>query len=116
MAESTSDRHTLLKRFQNFYRQLQCCNKEAVLQLMRIQESDNRSVFGRNCAYIKSRLGVQHVPDGVIDSIPVFSVPVGCEWKLPVISDLMDFKRGLSHIGDFSLEETCLLLNRLCSN
>ena len=62
-------RHTLLKRFQNFYRQLKSCNKEAVHQLMRVQESDNRSVFGRNCSYIKTRLEVQQVLDGDIDPI-----------------------------------------------
>ena len=83
---------------------------------MRLQESDNRSVFGRNCSYIKTRLQVHHVLDGDIDSIPAYPIPEGCEWKLSVIRDLVDFKRGLTHLGDLSLEETSYMLNRLCSN
>ena len=108
-------RHTILKRFQNFHRQLLNCDKDIVHQLVRVQESDHRSVFGRNCSYIKSRLGVERVQDGDIDSLPVFSVPEGENWRLRHVADLVDVKRGLVHLGDFTIEETSNILNRLCT-
>ena len=109
-------RHTMLKRFQNFHQQLLNCDKDIVHQLVRLQESDNRSVFGRNCAYIKTRLGVAHVHDGDIYSLRTYPVPEGDTWKLPHIRYLVDFKRGILQLGDFTLGEMSPVLNRLCTD
>ena len=109
-------RHIILKRFQNFHAQLKACNKEEVHQLVRLQECDDRSVFGRNCRYIKERLGVQRIEDAHIDSIPSYPIPEDSAWKTIVITDLIDLKRGLLHIGEFTAQEASRLLNNLCSN
>ena len=109
-------RHSVLKRFKNFYHQLAACDKEAVHHLMRLQEYDDRSIFGRNCSYVKSRLAVQRIQDAAIDSIPSYIVPDGCGWKLQIISEVMDHKRGLLTIGDLTAQEATMILNNLCSN
>ena len=114
LTEGKHIRVKLLKRFQNFYKQLESSRKREVLQLIRLTKSDNRSVFGRNCRYLLERTGAQNVCEADFN-IKIYPVPEGCDWKLSVINELMDFKRGLINIDLVTQEEAGQIIDNLCS-
>ena len=82
----------VLKRFQNFYKQLQRCGKSEVLQLIRLTQNDNRSIFGRNCMHLLQKTKARSICEADIDSLSIYPVPEESEWKLSVIRDLIDCK------------------------
>ena len=90
----THIRTKLITRFKNFYRQLQNSGKEEVLHLVKIQERDQRSIFGRNVAYTKRLCHSSSMDNADTRSHVVYEVPHNCAWKLSVLTEVTQFQRG----------------------
>ena len=106
----------LLKRFQNFCRQLENSEKPAVLELMRMAKQDPRSVFGRNYRYILEKSSAEAMSEANIINVPTYRIPEDGAWKLPVIIELIDFKRDLVHLDAITRQEAEEIINYLCSS
>ena len=106
----------LLKRFQNFCRQLENSEKPAVLELMRMAKQDPRSVFGRNYRYILEKCSAETMTEANIINVPTYRIPEDGAWKLPVIIELIDFKRDLVHLDAITRQDAEEIINYLCSS
>ena len=109
-------RRKLVSRFQNFYRQLSNCGKEEVLHLMRLQEHDQRSTFGRNVAYIKRLCNSDSIINADTRSLVVYPAPPNSVWKLSVITELIQYQRGIVDLSHLSHNEAKDIIETLCSN
>ena len=112
----THIRTKLITRFKNFYRQLQNSGKEEVLHLVKIQERDQRSIFGRNVAYTKRLCHSSSMDNADTRSHVVYEVPHNCAWKLSVLTELIQFQRGTVDLPNLSHDEATELINILCSD
>ena len=109
-------RQKLMCRFKNFYRQLKNSGKEEVLQLMQLQQCDNRSIFGRNVAYLCRTCSSQSIESCDVHSLSIYPVPDNSGWKLPYISELIGVNEGLAEMSQFTSTEVKYILDCLCSN
>ena len=105
----------LMNRFKNFYMQLKNSNRAEVLHLLRLQERDQRSVFGRNCSLVCNLAHSQSVPDADINSISVNPVPVGEEWKCEFLKELLSVRRGDGTVAQFTQQELDEMIHFICT-
>ena len=93
----------LLKRFLKFVNSIMKTNKPSLKFLLATVATDARSVTGSNLRSILLNTGVQVVPGHtLVSSIKnrkLQEVPVGEEWKVPLIHSLLEIRSG-----EFKLE------------
>lgn len=99
----------LAARFKSFYTQLLESNRPEVLHLLRIQQCDARSTFGRNCRHLGISMSA---PDPFRDRVHTPSN--GDKWKLSMITELIQCRVGGLHIPVFNNEEVEVLIRELC--
>ena len=104
----------LLLRFRNFYAQLKNSNRPEILNLLHLQERDLRSVFGRNCALVCDLTNSSSVPDADINSISLYPVPIGDEWKCQFVEELLSVRSGGGTVSQFTKQELDELVNFIC--
>ena len=105
----------LLNRFKNFHTQLMNSNRSEVLHLLRLQERDQRSVFGRNCTLVCNLTDSQSVSDADMNSISVYPVPLGDEWKCEFLEELLSIRRGEGTVTHFTQQELDELIHFICT-
>ena len=105
----------LLNRFKNFYKQLKNSDRPEVRHLLRAQEKDQRSVFGRNCTLVCNLTNSLSVLDADINSVLVDSPPVGEEWKCGMLDELLSVQRGHGTVEHFTQQELDELRNFICT-
>ena len=105
----------LMNRFKNFYMQLKNSNRAEVLHLLRLQERDLRSVFGRNCSLVCNLTHSLSVSDADLNSISVHPVPVGEEWKCEFLKELLSVRRGDGTVANFTQQELDELIHFICT-
>ena len=96
---------TLSKRFLKFCGQIKSCGKIEVLHLFEKQKLDNRSSFGRNynniIIYNK-------------DYSKNYKVSVDNEWRIALVSDLVQMKLNSSQSLNFNQDEIQMMLVHAC--
>ena len=103
------------KRFVKFCSQITNSARKEVLHLYRIQRYDLRSTFGKN--YYNAFLNPKDYENN-------YRCPLGEEWKIPIIKELLNvklgnlqikcLKLGNSVLGEFTKEEINSILIELC--
>ena len=83
---------------------------------MRMAKQDPRSVFGRNYRYILEKSSAEAMSEANIINVPTYRIPEDGAWKLPVIIELIDFKRDLVHLDAITRQEAEEIINYLCSS
>ena len=88
----------LLKRFMKFVNSMMKSNKPSLKFLLATVAADARSVNGSNLRSILLSTGVQLVPGRTlvysINIKKLHEVPVGEEWKVPLIHSLIEIRSG----------------------
>ena len=92
----------LYARFLNFINSIHNSSKPALRYLYSISASDVRSVTGSNLRSILVNTGLQAIP-GTLQSELVkkhilHDVPIGEEWKIPLIHSLLEVQAGATQI------------------
>ena len=54
--------------------------------------------------------------DANIIDVPTYRIPEDGAWKLPVIIELIDFKRDLVHLDAVTRQDAEEIINYLCSS
>jgi len=100
---------TTFFRFHRFYKQLISSKRPEVLHLMRLQQCDARSTFGRNCR----NLGISmDSPDPFGDLIHL--PPEQDEWKVPMLKELIQCRAGRAEIAVLDRQEIDFLIRDIC--
>ena len=92
----------LYARFLNFINSIHNSSKPALRYLYSISASDVRSVTGSNLRSILVNTGLQAIP-GTLQSEAIkkhilHDVPIGEEWKIPLIHSLLEVQAGATQI------------------
>ena len=104
----------LIKRFINFYQRIRDNSNPNIALLHSVQSQDMRSVFGRNVRNICRDAGVDQLDQVDLSCITVNPVPEEEEWRIPLISDILDTIS--KNPGFLNKEELALMLSHLCTN
>ena len=93
ITNKTHIRVSLLRRFVNFYTALALCPKPEIVHLAHLQKSDQRSVFGRNCAQICNEFNVNSINELDCRDICMPSImEERQEWRIPMLMDLINMR------------------------
>ena len=94
----------LVKRFINFYKSIEKCDKPHLKYLLEIQKNDARSVFGRNVRNICSEAGTDSISLVNLDNIEYVPLPINEHWRIPLLNDLLEARAGRAFV-DLSRRE-----------
>ena len=96
---------TLSKRFSKFCSQIKNCGKPEVIDLFNRQKFDSRSIFGKN---------YRDIIANNIDFGENYNVPLGGEWRVPLIRDILDIRANQATLEHFSAEAVSMFLTEAC--
>ena len=93
------------RRFIKFCAQITNSNKPEVLHLYHKQKYDLRSTFGRNFSNI-----ILNKKNYYLN----YTCPVGDEWKIPTIKELLEIKNNNRTLDFFTTDDIQFILRNLC--
>ena len=105
----------LVKRFTQFCKTLSTCDKPQLKYLSKIQQTDYRSVFGRNVRNICEEAKVSTLDEVFISNISYMPTPRDEEWRIPLVIELLELKAGRLN-SNLTIQEIETILNDTCSN
>ena len=96
----------LFSRFASFHQSLLSCEKFQVRYLARLQQADQRTVFGRTLFKIGQECDTNVPSKAVVKrKIKCFAVQEAETWRPPLLSDLVKVREDISTLPGFSLAE-----------
>ena len=112
-------KNLIIKRFIKFSCKLAHSDNVYIRTLHNLQKADPRSIYGRNIGGICRLFGVTNldqvdVSSSSMSSIPVNPVPVGEEWRVSMMHDLLHERN--SNSGFITDEQIYIMLHHICCN
>ena len=95
----------LLNRFVKFYKQISTADQDIIRVLYSKQNTDVRSIFGRNCDYIRTACNVQHVSDAKFSNELFFRIPPGCDATIEMLKELLSVRNFELSISESDKDE-----------
>ena len=89
-------------------------NDPNIKLLHQCQKSDWRSVYGRNTMNICREAGVNCMAEVDVDSIEVNPLPIGEEWRVGLLGDLLRERENSS--GFLSQDQLSIVMDLVCTN
>ena len=105
----------LVKRFIKFATTLSNCDKPHLRYLHELQKCDSRSVYGRNCRNICKEAEVHDIKDASHLDIKYEMINPEQEYKLSLISELIEMRAGRLDCN-LTKKEVQVMLDNLCSD
>ena len=103
----------------DFYRSLISSSKVSVRFLARLIENDRRTVLGRSLYTLCRISNVQTndflTPQTVKNMVKYFEIPDSEEWRIDMMTELLQLRRDSLTIPGFSQEEIQCLLDFVCT-
>ena len=110
----------LASRLVTFHKSLVTSNKFPVRFLSRLNETDLRTVLGRNIRVLLDECGLQRLDqlstNNVKKNCCYFNVPMEQQWRLPLISELLQVKSNILNLGEYMKTEVEDMLKYLCTS
>ena len=109
----------MVSRYVAFYRSLISSSKVSVRFLARLIENDRRTVLGRSL-YTLCRISNVQTNDfltqqTVKNMVKYFEIPDSEEWRIDMMTELLQLRRDSLTIPGFSQEEIQCLLDFVCT-
>ena len=108
----------MARRFINFVNTIRKSKKVALKSLLKVVETDTRSVTGHNlrCLLLKSK--AEHVQElnPKDESFKYREVPAGEEFRIDFIKEIIEVKNNKSEVPGFTMEELDEILQHLCGS
>ena len=110
----------LSSRFVKFVDTLTSSKKTSIRYLASLAKEDRRTLCGRTLDKIKMEIGGESfaslTPKAVKDNLKYFPVPEIELWRVDVLLDLMNTRRGKCSIADFNSVEIEKMIDDICSS
>ena len=94
VSQNSHLKEKLVQRFLKFYQTLKTCDKPHRKYLMKLQESDYRSVFGSNVNSITAEASAEDISEVLRSDISYAPVPPDEEWRIPLLLELLEIRAG----------------------
>ena len=102
----------LLKRFVKFHNTILATDSNLIKILFEVQNSDVRSVFGRNCIMARNLCGTSNLTCNNISQHVVYPIPAGEKWSFSLVHELLYLRIYGSTL--LNTEEIDRILNLIC--
>ena len=102
----------IIKRFLKFNQGIASSSNTHIRTLYKYQSTDNRSCYGRNIRNICRDAGTSDISAVELTNIQVNPVPVGEEWRVPLLKDLINDQHAYDSF--FTKGQTEVLMNIVC--
>ena len=97
LTDSLHPKVMLCSRFASFHQSLLSCDKFQVRYLARLQQADQRTVFGRTLFKIGQECDTNFPSKAVVKKkMKYFAVPEVEAWRPPLLSDLLKVREDIS--------------------
>ena len=109
----------LSSRYVKFVSSLSSCNKSAVRYLASLCQGDNRTLLGRTTSRIalESNVGLENLqPNDVKLNLKYFPVPEEQEWRVSILSELLDVRSSNSVIENLTLVDVNQFIDIICTS
>ena len=107
----------LCSRLVNFTKQLKLCAKPAVNLLAMLYLGDRRTTLGKNISRMKAELeGTFLSSSNIRKNLRYFAIPEEENWRLIYLEELLALKDMKMTMENFTVEDTKLMLNALCTS
>ena len=110
----------LASRLVTFHKSLVTSNKFPVRFLSRLNKKDLRTVLGRNMKVILDECGLPRLDqlsaNLVKQNCCYFNVPMEQQWRLPLVSELLQVRGKNLHLGGYENTEVETMLKYLCTS
>ena len=110
----------LASRFATFYKSLITCNKLSVRYLARLNEHDNRTLFGRTLGKLVEECNVPNddtenlTASLVKKEMKYYKVPEEEQWMIPILLELLKQREGSLEISSLTCKEISNIIDYLC--
>ena len=117
LTDSLHPKVMLCSRYVSFHQSLLSCDKFHVRYLARLQQADQRTVFGRTLCKISQECETSFPSKTVVKKkMKYFAVPEAEVWMPPLLSDLLKVREDISTWPGFFLAEVDEMLRFVCTN
>ena len=108
----------MASRFINFVNIIRKSKKFALKSLLKVVESDTRSVTGLNLRCPLLKLKAEHVQElnPKDESFKYREVPAGEEFRIDFIKEIIEVKNNKTEVPGFTMEELEEILQHLCGS
>ena len=108
----------LCTRLVKFLETVLTCSKGSVRYLASLVKDDHRTLMGRTISKISSDCNVARVSlvSNTVRTMSYFTPPIGEEWRIPLVTELIDVRDGKFSIQDIDPDEINFMLNEICTN
>ena len=109
---------TQCTRLVKFLETVLTCSKGSVWYLASLVKDDNRTLMGRTISRIAYDCNVARISlvSSTVRTMPYFTPPVGEDWRIPLLTELLDVRDRKSSIPDMDPEEIEFMINDICMN
>ena len=109
----------LMKNFMNFLKQIENGSKEIAKKLLNTVKNDVGSTTGSNIKGIKELMNkdsLNEISISEIKDITFAEIPIGCEWRIPVLEELLSVRDGNSEMENFTNKDIQNMIDFICSS
>ena len=120
LSDSIHPKVMLCSRYVSFHQSLLRCEKFPVKYLARLQQADQRTLFGRTLCQISQECGngqpMQNFPSktAVKKTMKYFAVPEAEAWRPSLLSHLLSAREDIATLPGFSLTEVEEMIQFVC--
>ena len=108
-----------MKNFLNFLKQIENGSKRISKVLLKTVMNDVGSTTGSNIRGIKQLMNVESLSQINISQIKdnIFAeIPVGCEWRIKALEELLSVREGNSELENFTKKDIDNMIEFICSS
>ena len=119
ISNTTHIKFTIIKNFLNFLKQIENGSKSIAKVLLNTVKNDVGSTTGSNIKGIKQLLDVDSINQININEIKektFAEIPVGSEWRIPVLEELLSVRNGNSELENFTKKDIDSMIDIICSS
>ena len=119
ISKMTHIKFTIMKNFLNFLKQIQNGSKTVAKVLLNIVKNDVRSTTGSNIKGILQMMNKESISQINISEIrdqTFAEIPVGSEWRIPVLEELLSVRDGNSEMENFTNKDIQNMIDFICSS
>ena len=117
-SNTTHIKFTIIKNFLNFLKQIENGSKSIAKVLLNTVKNDVGSTTGSNIKGIKQLLDVDSINQININEIKdktFAEIPVGSEWRIPVLEELLSVRHGNSEMENFTKKDIDNMIDLICT-
>ena len=119
ISKMTHIKFVLIKNFLSFINQIKKSNKIIAKEILKTIENDVGSTTGsnlRNIMQLMNKNSIDQICINDIRKLEFANIPEGCEWRIPVLEELLCARKSEVEIDNFSRNDIKDMIEFICTS